>query len=126
MFNRKSKILREIYVGVGILLVGSACSAQMVYEGYPSNGSPKNGIVKYTIDVLDSVNRARREDAEEKMKAFCDPQPYRIVEKTVKPKADFFATTTGNSIQISQSSEEFMYIKFECVSATSNPSGVDL
>lgn len=126
MFNSKSKILREIYVGVVILLVGSACSAQMVYEGYPSNGSPKNGVVKYLDEGMDAVRNARKEDAEEKMKAFCDPQPYRIVEKTVKPKSEFFASVTGNSVHIAELSDDYMFIKFECVAATSNPSGVDL
>jgi len=87
----------------------SCTTASMVISSGDLGGiqdGPKWGVVKYLNQGADSVINARKADARKKMRDYCYPDNYRVVQTSTK---DEWMTYQGSG-----GSFGYLYIKFEC------------
>lgn len=91
----------------------TSCTAKWVTKEYHPY---KAGVVKYLNAGASGIIEARREDAEDKISSYCDPDGYVLLKESNDSSLDVYHLSPGvfGGSFLNKSSSRYLHLYFRC------------
>ena len=111
--------MKLIALSIATAILLSACSAKMVQTSDDAGGKVDNrwGVVEYLNQGCCGAVDARKEDARAKMKSYCAPKSYKVVDASELNQAQggIMQGMGGDTAYFMQSNQQKVRWNFVCV-----------